>query len=303
MGAVRSRAVAVLAAAAAATLSGCSLFSSTGPSSGTGVATQPPGPGVTGTLTPTPAPSGAATPQTSGERTVLVQDGLRIHSSPSLTAAVEGTAAWGVTLTVLGYDASAGSWPGSSTPGAWYEVEGATVSGWIIADPTYTAPGLLSSVGFQDKQIDGILFPTGWTYADNPGEIVFHPQSGSDSASLAFRSAASLDALGAAGLPGYQSVSSNSEVVACGYTGTLVEYTASPAPSAQPTVDAGGSPVTRLADFAQYRVTLSPSFTLDIEFNYSDQGDFSIFENVLNSIRFPFPQCEAGTGSPSPSPG
>lgn len=303
MDAVRSRAIAALAAAAAAaTLSGCSVLSSTASSNGTGVATQPPGAGISGTVTATPAASGSAAPQTSGERTVLVQDGLRIHSSASLTASVEGTAAWGVTLTVLSYKSNGGPWPGSSAPGGWYDVQGATVSGWVIADPTYTASGVLSAVGFQDKEIDGILFPTGWTYADDPGEVLFRPQSGSDLATLAVRSAASLSALGAAGLTGYSPVSSNSEVVACGYTGTLVQYAASPAPSPQAAADAGGATVTRLADFAQYRVTLSSSFTLDIEINYSAAADYTIFENLLNSIRFPFPECEAGTGSASASP-
>jgi len=37
-----------------------------------------------------PAASGRRAPQTSGERTVLVQEGLRIHSSASLSSAVEG---------------------------------------------------------------------------------------------------------------------------------------------------------------------------------------------------------------------
>jgi hypothetical protein len=303
MGAACPRAIAALAAAAAATLSGCGLGASPVSTNGTGVATQPPGAGVTGTVTATPGTSASPAPQVNGERTVLVQDGLRIHSSPSLTASVEGAAAWGVTLTVLGYDADGGSWSGSSTPGGWYNVQGATVTGWIVADPTYTAAGVLSSVGFDDKYIDGVLFPTGWSYADDPGEAVFRPQSGSDPATLVIRAAASLSALGAAGLTGYDSVSSNSEVVTCGYTGTLVQYTAGPGASPQPTLDPGGATVTRLADFAQFRVTLSSSYTLDIEINYAASGDYTVFENVLNSIRFPFPECEAGTtGAPSASP-
>ena len=223
-----SRAAGALAVAAALALSGCSLFSSGSPTP-SGVATQPPGSGQAGTLSPTATPTGSAGIQTSGERTVLVQDGLRIHSSDSLSASVLGTAAWGVTLTVLGYDASGGPWPDSSTPGGWYHVEGSTVTGWIIADPTYTASGVLSSISFQDKQIGGILFPIDWTYADDQGEIVFEPQTGTQLPTLLIRSAATLNALGALGLTGYNVVSSNAEVVACGYTGTLVQYAASSA--------------------------------------------------------------------------
>ena len=170
-----SRAAAALALLAAVTLSGCSLFSSGTPTP-TGVATQPPGSGQAGTLSPSATPTGSAGTQTSGERTVLVQDGLRIHSSASLSASVLGTAAWGVTLTVLGYDASGGPWPNSSTPGGWYHVEGTTVTGWVIADPSYTASGVLSSISFQDKQIGGILFPINWTYADDPGRLSSNPR-------------------------------------------------------------------------------------------------------------------------------
>lgn len=297
-----SRAAGALAVAAALALSGCSLFSSGSPTP-SGVATQPPGSGQAGTLSPTATPTGSAGIQTSGERTVLVQDGLRIHSSNSLSASVLGTAAWGVTLTVLGYDASGGPWPDSSTPGGWYHVEGSTVTGWIIADPTYTASGVLSSISFQDKQIGGILFPIDWTYADDQGEIVFEPQTGTQLPTLLIRSAATLNALGALGLTGYNVVSSNAEVVACGYTGTLVQYAASSGAIPAPTMDAGGAQVTRLADFAQFRATLSSSFAIDIEMNYSTAAEYTVFENVLNSIRYPFPDCEAGTGSPSPSPG
>jgi hypothetical protein len=297
-----SRVLAALAATTAITLGGCSLAASTASPSATGVATQPPGTGVSGTLTPTPGASGSSAPETSGERTVLVQDGLRIHSSPSLSASVEGTAAWGVTLTVLGYDPTGGPWPDSSTPGGWYHVEGATVTGWIVADPAYTAPGEFSSIAFQDKQIDDALFPIDWTYADDPGEVVFEPQTGSDVPTLVVRSAATLSALGTPGLTGYNEVSSNAETVVCGYTGTLVLYTAVTGATPEPTMDPGGASVTRLADFAQFRATLSSSFALDLEINYSTADDYTVFENFLDSLRFPFPDCEAGTGSPSPSP-
>ena len=295
----RSRLIAALAAAAAATLTGCSLGSPASPSA-TGVATNPPAGGSTGTMTASPAASGSAGAQTSGERTVLIQDGLRIHSSASLSAAVEGTAAWGVTLTVVGYDASGGPWPDSSSPGGWYQVEGSTVTGWIVADPTYTAFGLLSSIGFQDKQIDGVLYPTDWTYSDNNGEVIFEPQTGTDLPTLVIREATTLSALGPAGLTGYPSVSSNSEVVACGYTGTLVKYAAGSGTSAQPTTDPGGGAVDRLPFFVQFRVEVTSQFWLDIEMNYSTEDQLTVFDNAYNSIEFPYPECQQ-PASASPS--
>jgi hypothetical protein len=294
----RSRLIAALAAAAAATLTACSTSSPASPSA-SGVATNPPVAGSSGTVTATPAMSGSAAPQTTGERTVLVQDGLRLHSSASLSASVEGTAAWGVTLTVVGYNASGGPWPNSSSPGGWYQVQGSTVTGWVIADPTYTASGVLSSIGFQDKRIDGVLFPSSWTYADNAGEVIFQPQTGTGLPTLVIRAATNLSGLGAAGLTGYPAASTNSEEVACGYTGTLVTYTASTGAAPEPTTDPGGGSVTRLGEFAQFRATLAASYALDIEMNYSTADEYAVFENLLNSIRFPFPDCEASTPTPS----
>jgi hypothetical protein len=298
----RPRFATLAPAAAALLLSGCSLLSSSPTPSG--VATNPPGTPVTGTVTPTPAAGGSSAPvsQSGGTRTVLATLGLNMHSAPSLTARVVGTLGWGDTVNVKGYNANGGPWPHSSTPGAWYQVQGSTVTGWIIADPTLTADGTLNSINFGDKHIDGLLYPADWTYADDPGEILLQPQTGSDRPSIAVRVAAGLAALGAAGINGYTAVSSNSEVVVCGYTGTEVQYTAPSGAAAAPTADAGGGQVTRLAFFVQFRATLqsSPAVAIDIEMNYASAGQETVFENVLNSIRYPYPLCEAPAANPSP---
>ncbi|HXZ98916.1 MAG TPA: SH3 domain-containing protein [Candidatus Binatia bacterium] len=281
-------------------LGGCSLASSS-PSPTVSKATPTP---LGTSATPangSPLASPTPTPQTSGVRTVLVQDGLRIHSAPSLTAQVLGTVTWGNTLTVTGYSTTGGPWPGSSTPGAWYHVQGATTTGWVIADPSYTAEGTLNSIDFADKHIDGVLFPSDWTYADDPGEVVFEPQSGTDLPTLTLRIAPTLSALGAAGLSGYSPVSSNAKEVVCGYTGTEVDYASTSGAAAQSVTDAGGAKVTRLQHFAQFRATLSDQVAIDIEMNYSTTAQYAVFQNLLNSIKYPFPLCEAAP-SPSPSP-
>ena len=290
------RLIAALAAAAAAVLSGCSIFSSASPTPRpSGVATNPPGSGAATTTVGSgaPAASGSATPQTSGERTVLAQLGLRMHVAPSLSAQVVGTLAWSDTVTVTGFNPAAGG---------WYHVQGASTTGWIVADPAYTASGGLSSISFQDKQIDGALYPATWTYSDSSGEVLFEPQSGSDVPTLVVRLAANFSALGATGLTGYTAVSSSASAVACGYTGNLVQYTQAAAAGPQPTTDPGGGNVTRLSDFVQFRATLSPSVAIDIEMNYASTDQYTVFQDFLDSIRYPFPRCEAGTGGPSPSP-
>lgn len=301
------RALRHLAGAAALAMSllvaGCSVFSSSPSSSpGGGVATNPAGTPITGTLTPTPgspSPSGAASEQTTGVRTVLAVDGLNMHAAPSLTAHVVGTLTWGTTVSVLGYDATGGPWPNSTSPGAWYHVQGATVSGWVVAEPSYTAPGSLSSISFSDKHIDGALYPSTWTYADDTGEIVFQPQQGTDRPTLVVREAATVGALGPAGLSGYTPVSSSSEVVVCGYTGTQIQYQAAAGATPQAVTDAGGAKVTRLAEFVQFRARLSPTVAIDIEMNYSTSADLAVYQTFLDSLRYPFQNCEA---SPSPTP-
>ncbi len=295
LSAPRLRRVAASAAAATALLlSGCSLLSSS-PTPG-GVATNPPGTPLTGTVTATPASGGSssAAAQSAGTRTVLATLGLRMHSSPSLSAKPVGVLSWGDQVTVKSYDRSGGPWPNSTTPAAWYQVQGATVTGWIIADPTLTAAGTLNSINFGDKHIDGLLYPADWTYADDPGEILLQPQTGSDRPSIAIRVAAGLSALGQAGINGYTPVTSNPRAVVCGYTGTEVEYRAPSGASAAPTTDAGGGQVTRLASFVQFRATLqkTPPVAIDIEMNYASGDQEAVFTNLLNSIRYPYPLCE-----------
>lgn len=280
-------AAAALIAAAAICAGGCALGRPTG------VVTNPPGTPVPASATPTPA-AGTAPPQTSGDRTVLAQDGLNIHSGPSVSDSVLGTASWGVSLAVTGY---------SPAGGGFYSVQGSTTTGWISADPTLSASGDLNGTAFNDKDIDGVLYPQGWTFVDDPGEIVLTPESGSDLPTLVIRTGTSLAALGTSGLPGYSLVTTDDQVVACGYTGLLGEYQAPPAATAEPTQDAGGGAVHLLPYFAQYRVEVTAGFWLDIEMNYATQAQFTVLENAYNSIRIPFPACELPAPSASPSAG
>ena len=70
-------------------------------------------------------------------RTVLSPLGLRIHSVPVLASTnVVGGFSQGRTFTVLGYQ---------SGGGGWFHVQGRTLSGWVVADPTLTAEGILTN--------------------------------------------------------------------------------------------------------------------------------------------------------------
>src|SRR5579864_8381940 len=85
----------------------------------------------------------SATPQLAGStRTVLTQLGLNMHSDPSRSASVVGVLGQGAQVTVLDYTAS---------NGGWFKVQGQTVTGWIVADPTLTAAGALTSYSSSDR--------------------------------------------------------------------------------------------------------------------------------------------------------
>jgi hypothetical protein len=113
-----------LAAAAGALVmvSGCAGVPST-PSR-----TPPPSSTPTAVTIVTPSP----TPQLVGTtRTVLSPLGLRIHSAPVLDSKnVLGGFSQGRTFTVLEYQ---------SGGGGWFRVQGQTLTGWVVADPSLSA--------------------------------------------------------------------------------------------------------------------------------------------------------------------
>lgn len=63
---------------------------------------------------------------------MLSPTGLNVRGAPSASGPVVGSAAQGTVLTVLGYTAGGGG---------WFKVKGATVTGWITAQPSLSAPG------------------------------------------------------------------------------------------------------------------------------------------------------------------
>jgi len=223
-----------------------------------------------------------------GIRTVLTPLGLNIHGSASKTAAVVGVAAQGTLLTVVDHQ------PGD---GGWYKVQGQTVTGWIVADPTLSAEGQFtpydSSRGFSS------LYPADWTFAEEPTDTLFRPQQGS-TASIVVRTAATTPAFGPAP-SGYVSTFVDDSAVVCGYTGKLVQYTRSTGAPATGTTAGNGSSATQLQLYAEIRLRFDAAHAMLLAFNYADSKDLAIFENFYNAITFPYPQCQAPV-SPAPSP-
>jgi hypothetical protein len=204
--------------------------------------------------------------QTSGPRTVLSPIGLHVRSGPSLTEKVLGTASQGIVLTVLGHTAAGGG---------WYEVRGDTVTGWISASPTLSAPGRFSGYTSSVHQFVA-LYPVGWTVGEGPTTAIFRaPTSGE---SIAVTTAPTVAALGR-GKAGYSQTRSES-VVACGVTGNLDTYmNASPSATSPPY-------------YAQIRLMLDAKHALGIVANLTNAAELQTVRDFANSITFPYPQCQ-----------
>jgi hypothetical protein len=238
----------------------------------------------TGTAIPTTSP----TPQLVGTtRTVLSPLGLRIHSAPVLASNnVLGGFSQGRTFTVLEYQ---------SGGGGWFRVQGQTVTGWVVADPTLTAAGTFNR--YAESNGVTTLYPQTWGFQQESFGSLFVPQQGS-TASAVIEIAPSLKSYGAVGLPGYTQTSS-AAILVCGYTGTL-SYYAKQASYSGPTP--APLPVARQPFYAEIRFTIDSTHAMLMGFNYQDASQLDVFSDLYSSVAFPYPLCEKTTAAAPPSP-
>jgi uncharacterized protein YgiM (DUF1202 family) len=238
----------------------------------TGVATNPPGQGgVSGTPSGTPSPSAS-----SGVRTVLSTLGLNIHSGPSISSPHLGTVAQGAVLAVLDH---------TDQNGGWYKVQGQTVTGWITGDPTLTAAGQFQQYQSTARNFS-VLYPADWTFAEETADTLFHPLTGPQS--IVVRTGTRTSDFGPGGASGYLG-SSQTTVIVCGITGNLNEYARSAGAPPTPTPGTAGP----LALLAQIRLRLDATHALALDYNYTAASELEIFNDVYNSMTFPYPQCQA----------
>lgn len=231
---------------------------------------------VTTNTRPTASSSTTVAIQASGPRTVLSPIGVNLRSQASKTAPVVGTAAQGVTLTVLSH---------TDQEGGWYQVKGATVTGFITDNPTVSDNGKFAAYSSSQHNFSA-LYPDNWTSTEAPPDgVVFHPASGGDT--IVVSNAPTTSQLGK-GRAGYRRASS-AVVVACGVTGDLVTFVQTGAP---PSTAAGGAAAERY--LVQVRLTLDAQHALGVDANLADLGRLQVVKDVVNSLSFPFPQCEEG---------
>lgn len=254
--------------------------SSSSGSSGPGLITNPPVPG-NGTPAASAGASGSpsGTPQASGTRTVLAPLGLNLRSQPSHDATAIADLSQGTVVTVLAH---------VGQNGGWFQVQGETQTGWISDDPTFSSPRRFNLYQ-SDQRGFTALYPDSWTFAEQPDEVVFRPQTGG--ASMTVVIAPSLDAIGPPGRTGY-SLSGSESAEVDGVTGLLRTYDrtgSAPAPSP-------GAP-DNLDHLAEFRATIDAKRAIRADLNYTSADTVPLFHDVLNAIMFPAP------ATPSPSPG
>ena len=256
-------------------LAPCALFIVCACSSPNNPAPVPPQPASTG-VTTTSVASTTTSVQTSGVRTVLSPLGLNIRGAPSASGPVLGTAAQGAVLTVLGHTAQGGG---------WFSVKGATVTGWVIGSPRLTAEGRFKPYN-SSQHLFSALYADTWTYIEAPpASVVFRLPAGADT--VVVTTATTVDQLGR-GRAGYQRGFA-SQVVVCGVTGDLVVYAQ---PSPRSTSGPGPAGVLGERYLAQTRLTLDTQHALGIDANLADISGLDAVRDFLNSVSFPFPQCE-----------
>ena len=184
---------------------------------------------------------------------------------------VVGGFSQGRTFTVLEYQ---------SGGGGWFRVQGRTLAGWVVADPTLTATGTFSLY----SQADGVsaLYPQSWGFQVETIGALFVPQSGTTD-SVVLDTGTSLKSFGAPGLLGYTSTSSAPQVV-CGYTGTLAYY-AKTASYSGPTP--APIPVPRQPLYAEIRLTIDSTHAMLIGFNYQDSSQLDVYSAALQLAGVP----------------
>ena len=204
--------------------------------------------------------------QTSGPRTVLSPVGLNVRAEAKRSAPVLGTAEWASVLTVLGH---------TTANGGWFEVRGASHTGWISGDPRLSAAGKLLPY---TSSTFSALYPPSWTqHPSRSTDVVFTSGSGADSIVAATATATSTAQL-ARGRTGYSEAGRRTLIV-CGVTGELVTYTR-----------VGAAPPDRY--LLQIRLILAAYHALGFEATLSDLGvPLQVFSNFLASVTFPSPQC------------
>lgn len=269
------------------------------------VATAPAGGGGITTGGGSTTGSSGTSVQTGGIRTVLAPLGLNLRDQPSTGGAVLGSLGEGTVVTVIGHsDAGTG----------WYQVKGATTTGWMTADPRFSSPNHFQA--YESSQHGfSTLYPDSWNFSDSgAAAVVFTPQTASG-LRITVATGASLDALGAPGKQGY-AVSQGDSVEVFGVTGTIRLFDRGAIAPAGTTAPIGATPAAATPSasaaatgtspdsaphLAEIRLTVNATNAVRIDFEYQTATDLDLFKDVYNSMKL-FAALPTATPAASPTP-
>jgi uncharacterized protein YgiM (DUF1202 family) len=227
--------------------------------------TRPPTTVSTTTSSTTTTSTTVPVSQVNGSQTVLSPIGLNVRAAPSKTAQVVGTASQGAVLQLLAH---------TNKSGGWYKVRGSTVTGWISADPGYSAPGRF---GTYTAGSFTVLFPAGWTSAGAPQTgVVFRAPSSTEK--VVITTAQTVAKLPSVSQGAGIAQNSSQQVVACGVTAYLYSYTTS-------------SPDKYYANVA---LRLGAGHALGLKATLTSLTQMRTVLDFVNSMSFPLPVCVGG---------
>lgn len=153
-------------------------------------------------------------------------------------------------------------------------MQGATVTGWITADPAYSAHGLFGSYS---SPAFSVLYPAGWKQGGLPKSGVTF-RSASPTEKVVITTASSFAKLPAVSQGPGGSQSSSRLFVACGVSGYFVTYTTA-------------APNRLLAAIA---LRLDAHHALGLRATFTSMSQVRTVLDFVNSISFPFAVCVGG---------
>jgi len=273
----RRRGWAVAAAVAAALLaSGCGSGANKGAST-TSTSTVGASSSTTATTVTTVATTRATTTTTRapvkplhGQLTVLSPIGLNVRAGPSKHAAVVGSAAQGAVLELLGH---------TKGNGGWYKVEGVTVTGWVTANPDYTARGSFSAYSSGPF---GVYYPATWSATGTPATGVRFANPAAKGTEHVVITVGNPTKLPSVKQGRGVSESTAEQVVACGVTTELFVYTTASAHRY----------------LASARVPLAAHRAIGLEATLTAKSQVATVLDFVNSLTFPLVVCVGAPPTP-----
>ena len=170
---------------------------------------------------------------------------------------------------------------------AGIDVQGRSLGGWIVADPTLTAAGTFNTYA----EADGFtaLYPQNWGFQQETFGTLFVPQQGTGQSIVLETAQQSQVVRGRRAARVYAiELSTGSSCAATPARSSYYMKNATSTGATPPPL-----PVARQPLYAEVRFRIDSTHAMLIGFNYQNSSQLDVFAALYNSLAFPFPLCEA----------